>query len=293
MYNEIDIMMSPTLDALLLYILAIPIVMKYRILPVDGTPYWLFGILFLLLTVNVLISGYPAILGKWKKYIEHVKNGILIVVLSIVLGGVMITSMVDRAKTAPVYGVHDIILQQEAAMRFLIVGKNPYKETYFGTPVESFNYDEPGNTEAVNPALYHFVMPPWYLLFPFSFYYTARPVLGYFDGRFALLFCMVGLLLVIWKWFKHPGIARVAVIVTALSPAVFDYFIEGRSDVFALFWIVSALYLVEKKKYIWSGVFAALAFMSKQTTLLESGSAANALRPSAPAQSRQERSRHP
>lgn len=266
MYNEIDIMMSPTLDALLLYILAIPIVMKYRILPVDGTPYWLFGILFLLLTVNVLISGYPAILGTWKKYIEHVKNGILIVVLSIVLGGVMITSMVDRAKTAPVYGVHDIILQQEAAMRFLIVGKNPYKETYFGTPVESFNYDEPGNTEAVNPALYHFVMPPWYLLFPFSFYYTARPVLGYFDGRFALLFCMVGLLLVIWKWFKHPGIARVAVIVTALSPAVFDYFIEGRSDVFALFWIVSALYLVEKKKYIWSGVFAALAFMSKQTT---------------------------
>jgi hypothetical protein len=76
---------------------------------------------------------------------------------------------------------------------------------------------------------------------------------------------MVGLLIVIWKWFKHPPIARIAIILTAFSPAVFDYFIEGRSDVFALFWLVAALYLLERKKYIWSAIVMALAFMSKQT----------------------------
>lgn len=259
-------MMSPTLDALLLYALSIPIVMQYRLLPIDGTPYWLFGILFIVLTTNVVISGYPNILGAWKKHLDKIKDIILIIVLSIVLVGVLGTAMVDRARTAPVYGVHDIILQQEAAMRYLIVGKNPYKETYFGTQVESFNYDEPGDTEAVNPALYHFVMPPWYLLFPFSFYYSARPVLGYFDGRFVSLFCMIALLLIIRKWFRHPAVGRSAIILSALSPAVFDYFIEGRSDVFAFFWLVFSLFLLERKKYIWSAVIVALAFMSKQTT---------------------------
>lgn len=266
MYNEVELMMSPTLDALLLYALSIPIVMQYRLLPIDGTPYWLFGILFIVLTTNVVISGYPNILGVWKKHLDRIKDLILVVVLGIVLVGVMGTAIVDRARTAPVYGVHDIILQQEAAMRLLLVGKNPYKETYFGTQVESFNYDEPGDTEAVNPALYHFVMPPWYLLFPFSFYYSVRPVVGYFDGRFVSLFCMIGLLFVIRLWFKHPAVGRTAIILSALSPAVFDYFIEGRSDVFAFFWLVFSLFLLERKKYLWSSIVAALAFMSKQTT---------------------------
>lgn len=258
-------MLLSSLDALLLYILTIPIVMKYRILPIDGTPYWLFGLLFFILTVHVGISMYPEILGLWKKRLELIKNICFMLVFVIVLGGVTISSMADRAKTAPVYNVHDIILQQEAAMRFLIVGKNPYKESYFGTPVESFNYDEPGNTEAINPALYHFVMPPWYLLFPFSFYYTARPLVGYFDGRFASLFCMVGLLGVIWMWFKDKRFARIAIALTAFSPAVFDYFLEGRSDIFAYFWLIASLYLLEHKKHIWSAVFLGLACMSKQT----------------------------
>lgn len=259
-------MVNKSLDALLLYALTIPIVMKYRILPVEGTPYWLFGILFALLTFNVGISIYPDFLGRLKKRIELIKQVVFFAVIIIVLGGVTITAMVDRARVAPVYGVHDIILQQEAAMRYLLVGKNPYKETYFGTPVESFNYDEPGNTEATNPALYHFVMPPWYVLFPFSLYYSVRPVVGFFDGRFASLFAMIGLLSILWVWFRPLSLARAAITLTAFSPAVFDYFLEGRSDVFALFWLVASLYLLDRKQFIWSSVMLGLACMSKQTT---------------------------
>jgi hypothetical protein len=259
-------MIPLALDALLLYGFAIYIVMQYRILPIDGTPYWLFGILFFILTAHVGISFYPAILGKAKKHLNTVKNILLWATLAITLGGVSITAMVDRAKTAPVYGAHDIILQQEAAMRYLIVGKNPYTETYFGTPVESFHYAEEGDDKAVNPALYHFVMPPWYLVFPFTFYYSVRPMVGFFDARFASLFCMVGLLVIISLWFKHPQTKRLAITITALSPATFGYFLEGRSDVFALFWLVFALWLLEKRKFIWSAAILALAFMSKQTT---------------------------
>lgn len=249
-------MLPQILDSVLLFALAIPVVMQYRILPIPGTPYWLFGILFSLLVVNCFFS-----FNNSNRY----KNWFLVAVLMITVGGATITAMVDRAKTAPVYGVHDIILQQEAAMRYLIVGKNPYQETYFGTPVEDFHYGELGR-DAVNPALFHFVMPPWYLLFPFLFYYTSIPVFGFFDGRMALLCTMVLLLITLWFWFKDKAIARLAIVLTALSPAVIGYFIEGRSDVFALSWLMVSILMLSRKKYVWSGVLLALALLSKQTT---------------------------
>lgn len=254
------------INAALLFAFSIPIVMKYKILPIDGTPYWLFGVLFLILTVNCVISCIPSVLGEFDRYTRRIQNILLVATLSIVLGGVSITAMVDRAHTAPSYNVHDIILQQEAAMRYVITGKNPYKETYFGTPMEAFHYAELGNDKAVNPALYHFVMPPWYLMFPFALYYTVRPVVGFFDGRMALLFTMGMMLGALWFWFKDKSIARMAIILTALSPAVIDYFVEGRSDVFALSWLVVSLVFLERKNYIRSATMMMLAVLSKQTT---------------------------
>ncbi|MFZ5845510.1 MAG: glycosyltransferase 87 family protein [Patescibacteria group bacterium] len=251
------------LDAILLYVFSIPPVMRYRILPSAGTPYWLFGILFLVLTLNLIISLYPEF---WEKRLNLFKSkaALLWLTLLIVLGGVVVTAIVDRSKTAPELGVHDIILQQEAAMRYLVEGKNPYKETYFGTPLVNWHYDELGKP-ATNPALYHFVMPPWYLLFPFSIYFMSIPLLGYFDGRMVLLVSMAGLLVVLWKWFKNRLLSALAVTLTALSPATIDYFIEGRSDIFALFWFVWSLFLLERKRYFWSAVIFGLAITSKQT----------------------------
>lgn len=243
-----------SLNATLLFALSIPVVMGYRILPVEGTPYWLFGMLFALLLVNILRPKLTKFL-IWP-------------ILVIVVGGTTWTAIVDRVKTAPVYGVHDIILQQEAAMRYLLQGKNPYKETYFGTPVEQFNYDESGNTEAVNPALYHFVMPPWYLFFPFFTYLISMPIFGFFDGRMVLLVALFGILLILHKWFKNKALGYLAITLTAISPSVVNYFIEGRSDVFALFWFIWSLYLLEKKKFFLSSIIFGLALMSKQTIWL-------------------------
>lgn len=253
------------MDAILLFSLSIPVVMTYRILPVEGTPYWLFAVLFLMLGAHCFISCYPGVLGPWKRYVDRLKLLLLVGTVTIVLGGPMVTAIADRAKVAPVWGVHDIILQQEAAMRKLIEGKNPYRETYFDTPLASFNYDEPGNTDAVNPALYHFVMPPLYLLFPFPFYVAANRIVGYFDGRMVLLFTMAMLLIMVWFWFRDTAVARVAVVLTALSPSVVPYFIEGRSDVFVLSWLMGAVVLLARRKYYLSAAFLALAFMSKHT----------------------------
>ncbi len=252
-----------TLDALLLFILAVPVVMRYRILPVEGTPFWLFGILFFVLFANVIMSVYYSYFKKFLN-VWKVKLIFLALTIFIVVGGSSVTAIVDRSKTAPVYGVHDIILQQEAAMRFLLEGKNPYKETYFRTPLAQWHYAELGK-DTVNPALYHFVMPPWYLLFPFPFYFVSTPLFGFFDGRMPLLFCLFGLFVVLYRWFKDKNLASVAIVLTALSPAVIDYFIEGRSDMFALFWFIWSLYLLGKKKLILSSIIFGLAILSKQT----------------------------
>lgn len=250
------------LSAALLFALSVPLVMQYRILPVVGTPYWLFGVLFLLLITKVLISLYPQLLGK---YASRASSYLLWSIIIIVLVGVSVTAMVDRHNVAPVWGTHDIILQQEAAMRYFVTGKNPYKETYFGTPVQDFHYDELGKP-APNPALYHFVMPPWYLLFPLPFYYVANHTVGFFDGRMPLLFSMTGILIILRKWFQNKSLGEIAIIITALSPATVNYFIEGRSDIFAFFWLIFALFLLTKRKFFWSGVLMGLALLSKQTT---------------------------
>lgn len=257
--------MPAIVDAILLFTLSIPVVMKYRILPIEGTPYWLFGLLFIALVVNVLLAYRSMVISKLNKMLERIRDFLIWFVLVMVVGGTVLTAMVDRNRVAPVWGVHDIILQQEAAMRYLLGGKNPYRESYFGTPVESFNYDEPGNTNAVNPALYHFVMPPWYLLFPFIFYFIGIKAFGFFDGRMALLFCMAGIVFILWNWIKEKSLARLAVTVVALSPSVIDYFIEGRSDIFAFFWLLLALFLLHYKKIVLASVVFGLAVMSKQT----------------------------
>lgn len=256
-------MILNVLSAALLFSLSVPVVMRYRILPVDGTPYWLFGILFVVLLVNLFLSLYHSIVDRFR-HVTGLKSILLWVVIGITLGGVMMTSIVDRSKTAPIAGVHDIILQQEAAMRFLLEGKNPYKETYFGTPLEQWHYDEQGKS-AVNPALYHFVMPPWYLLFPLPFYFFSVPLLGYFDARIVLLFCVVGTLLVLARWLKDKTLSTLAIIMTALSPATVDYLIEGRSDMFVLFWFLLSLFLLEHKHYIVASFMFALAMLSKQS----------------------------
>ena len=251
------------IEGILLFVLGIPVVMRYRILPIVGTPYWLFGILFLVLIANLVVSLYPSVIRSTLR-LERIKAVFLWVAITITLGGSVVTSIVDRSNTAPIYGVHDIILQQEAAIRYLLEGKNPYKELYFGTPLEQWHYDELGK-KVINPALYHFVMPPWYLLFPLPFYFISTPIFGYFDGRMVLLFCVVGTLIVLFRSFKNKSIAHLAIIIIALSPATVDYLIEGRSDIFALFWFILSIFILEKKRLILSSIVFALALVSKQS----------------------------
>ncbi len=248
-----------TLTAVLLFSFSIPVITRYKLFPTEGNQYWLYGILLVSFMTLALTSLF---------YTDRFQKARLVsfwVSLGIVFLGATTGAIYERHVVAPSWKVHDIVLQQEAAMRYLLQGKNPYKETYFGTPVELFNYDEPGNQDAVNPALYHFVMPPAYLLVPFPFYWLANRIFGYFDGRMVLVVFMVGIWWMFLRLFKKFDLAELAIVFASLSPASVHFFIEGRSDSFALFFLVASLLFLNQKRPYLASISFAFAFLSKQT----------------------------
>src|SRR3989344_5491465 len=185
------------IDTILLFALLIPFIMTYRISP-GQTPYWLFGLIFLGLFVYILLD--LSIFKLTDKFRNTSKYILLWVLIIGSIGSAYCSSIIVRHQTAPVYGVHDIVIQQESAIRFLLHGKNPYNTAYFGTPLEQWHYSD---TE-VNPALYHFVMQPFYLLFAIPFYLiSSHWLFGFFDGRIPLLFLFFALLIMASRLVKE------------------------------------------------------------------------------------------
>lgn len=249
-------MKSIALDSILLFVLVVPFIMAYRLSP-GPTPYWLFGLIFLGLLIYLILDIYKL---SEKLYFK-LKNITLWVIIAMVLGSAFFSVIVVRHQVAPVYTVHDIILQQEAAIRFFIHGTNPYEVTYFGTPLEQWHYSD---TE-INPALYHYVMQPFYLIFALPFYSLSNNIIGYFDARIPLYFLFFSLLIFASFLVKDQNKKRLFITLLAFNPAMLSYTLEGRSDVFMFSFLFMGLYLLHIKKYFLAGIPIALAFAVKQS----------------------------
>ena len=248
--------MKIKLDTILLFALLIPFIMTYRLSP-GITPYWLFGLIFLGLLSYILLD-ILVLKDKTRFFLKHVLFWILVI---LTIGSAFYSAIIVRHQTSPTYNIHDIILQQESAIRFLLHGKNPYAVTYFGTPLQMWHYSD---TE-VNPALYHFVMQPMYLLFAIPFYLVFAHTVGFFDGRVPLLFLFLALLIMAAKLVRQPEKKLTFLTLLAFNPATLGYFLEGRDDIFMFAFLFAALFLLFKKRLALSGVFMAFAFLIKQS----------------------------
>lgn len=248
--------MKIALDSILLFALVVPFIMAVRISPFD-TPYWLFGLIFLGLFSYLILD----ILKISQKRFNLLKNILLVGIIVIVLGSAFASSIIVRHKTHPIYQIHDMPLQQEIAIRFLLDGKNPYNTSYFGTFLEQWHYSD---TEK-NPALYHFVLLPFYILFAIPFYFLSNQLFGYFDARMPLLFLFFVVLSVTWLIVKGSEKRRVFLSLLAFHPAMLLYTLEGRSDMFMFAFLVLGLFFLYKKNYVFAGIPIALAFAVKQS----------------------------
>jgi len=241
-------MNSLSLSSILLFCLVIPFIMTYRLSP-GQTPYWLFGIIFALLGIYLVIKN------------KRLSNILLWLTIGIVIGSAYFSAIVARHRTAPIYQIHDMPLQLESAIQFLLRGKNPYAVTYFGTPLEQWHYSD---TE-VNPALFHFVMMPWYLLFSLPFYFLSISLFGFFDGRMPLVVLFAFLLVLAWRLLAGSRQRRLFITLLAFNPATLGYFLEGRSDIFMYAFLFWGFYLLQKKRLALAGIPMAFAFATKQS----------------------------
>ncbi len=243
-------------DTVLAVVLIAYFILHYGLAP-RATPYWLFAVIFSGLIIFVFFD-----LIKLKKSVyEKFKNVTLWLLIAVTIISAFTSEIILRHESLPTFHVHDIVIQQEYAIKYLISGKNPYATTYFGTPLEQWFYSgsEP------NPALYHFVMEPFYLLFALPFYVISGKLLGFFDGRIPLLFLLFSILFFIQKLNLDGERKRAFMVLLAFNPLTLPYALEGRSDFFMFAFLFTALYFLNKNKlYISSGLLA-LAFAVKQS----------------------------
>lgn len=244
-----------SLDSVLLFTFVVPFIMTYR-LSWGETPYWLFGLIFLAMLLYIALDLFA--FKHLYSFLKHITLWILIVT---VIGSAFVSAIIVRHQTAPVYSVHDIILQQEAAIRFTIHGQNPYAVTYFNTPLAQWHYSD----KEVNPALYHFVMEPFYVLFATPFYFLSNHVFGFFDGRIPLLFLFMVLLASVDRFTSYKNNKLLFLTLLAFNPAMLGYTLEGRSDIFMYAFLILGFILLTKKKYALAGVPIGLAFAVKQS----------------------------
>jgi len=248
--------MSIKLDTILAFVLIVSFILSHGIWP-RVTPYWLFTLIFIALLFFVVLD----IRKIPKKIYEKSKNIILWGLILSIISGVFVSEIILRHESLPIFRIHDIVLQQEVAIRYLSIGKNPYAEDYFGTPLEEWNYSA---TEK-NPALYHYVMQPFYTLFAMPFSFVSGRLFGFFDGRIPLIFLFLATLIFAHLLIKDGEKRRSFLLLLAFNPAMLPYTIEGRSDFFMLGFLFPSLFFLFRQKLFISAVFMGLAFAVKQS----------------------------
>jgi hypothetical protein len=142
-----------------------------------------------------------------------------------------------RSQSGPASYSHDGgVIQTEAAIDYLLQGRNPYVEDYVSTPMAEWGIDE------FRTALYHYPYLPWTFLFSAPFRLLADRLAGWYDQRFVylLLFALTLLL--------APGLARRAesklllVMILGLNPIMGSDLIYGQNDSFVLAWVLLSLW---------------------------------------------------
>lgn len=248
--------MGISILTVLLFILVTPIITDYTIFH-DQQPTLYYGLVFLML---ILLAIFDLLKGKYRILMRlRIFAVFLIIILTVGLGSFIY--VYDRHKISPSYRTNDIVIQQEVAVRMLLTGKNPYKETYKNTALEEFKFYDAKE----NPALYHFVMEPFYLVSVIPFYFTQSRLFGFFDARVPLYFLFFAMLTLGYKVIKDKENKLLFITLMTFNPMTLRFVLEGRSDMFMYPFLFVGFILLHKRHFSLATVFTALAFAIKQS----------------------------
>lgn len=223
--------------------------------------------------VTLLLAGYVLVSFLWNSPGETgMVHRIKLELLAGIIGMLVILPMLLYILTTHTGNrsqlVHDSVLQSEAAIRFLLDGRNPYAETYERTPLAKWVWDRP----YPNPALYYFAYLPFIFLAGLPLYALSVSTLGWYDQRFLYMMAFVVALWTFAGLATDRSARLIALAVIALNPLVLFFFIEGRNDIMLVALIGLSLWALDKRESRWrfivSGVFFGLACATKQSAWL-------------------------
>jgi hypothetical protein len=196
-------------------------------------------------------------LGKW--LLIAVTIGLLVIAPLIMI-------ILVRHQTADYLHAHDGLIQTEAAVRFVLAGKNPYVENYYNTPMAQAPFKLGGLS--VNPALEHYAYLPLTFLLPLPLQALMETRLGWFDQRFIHLVFYIVLLMAAASLSTDRTRQRLLVMALGLNPLFAGYFIEGRNDVLVLTWVVVTVALAQRGRMNWAALTLGLACATKHPAWL-------------------------
>lgn len=185
----------------------------------------------------------------------------LLIIWIIVIVAIMPTvfNMVSRPNGQPDAQLHDGAFQTEVALRYLVHGKNPYAESYFGTGLERYFL---GNAPE-NPALHNFVYFPVVLLTALPFFLLTSATFAWFDQRLVLLIFFLIALVGVTQVTGDPMKKRLLLILVGLNFYTVEFLQTGRNDILVFSLLVLAIVSLKAAKIGLAGVFLALACAAK------------------------------
>lgn len=151
-------------------------------------------------------------------------------------------------------------IQVEEAVKMILRGQNPYKETYHGTPLENWR-------GFMNLAVFHYPYFPFSFLASIPFYGLGRLLWGGFDQRVIYIFYHMGSLAIAWFLFRKESSRLAAAAWIGLNPFIARYFPLGVNDTGPVFWILCGLLLLRRNYLVLAFTCFALACGVKQFAL--------------------------
>ena len=250
------------LDFFILFILTFSFTRAFTFAKASTFDDNLFPIYFILIIGYLLLCLNQIYSKKNGQKISRYKFLIFVLLCLITVVKTQYAAINMRHLVGNSYPVHDNPIQIEEAIKFLKQGKNPYTENYFGTAQEYWYQS------GLNMALWHVVTLPFYLISSLIISYPAISIFGFYDQRMAHIICF---LISIWLIYRIiiPYENKLRYLTLFIfNPFLIHFFIEGRNDIFVFTLIFLSLYLLSKKKYLFSSLMLGLAIVTKQSSWL-------------------------
>jgi hypothetical protein len=139
---------------------------------------------------------------------------------------------------------HDGVFQTEAAIEYILNGKNPYVETYWNTPMANWQRGEPPWTDA---PIYHNAYLPFLFIGSLPFYWLSHATLGWYDQRFVYLLTYIGVLVLLPLVVVRQRDKLTMLLTFGLNLLAAFYLSEGRNDIVVAFGLLLATVLLARR----------------------------------------------